>query len=95
MASFTQDEVWDVTLSRPPQREVFNRARCSYLHQDDWREDEYSLETSELSAGSEPESVEHFDFTGCSSLSQEHRLATFQRNKRVSDLFLTFRTYNT
>jgi len=95
VATFTQDEMWNVTLGRPPQRTVFNRVRCAYLHQDDWREDEYSLETSELIAGDEPESVAHFDFTGCSSLSQVHRLAVYQLNRRASDLSLTFQTYNT
>ncbi|RLC83414.1 MAG: hypothetical protein DRI37_10275 [Chloroflexi bacterium] len=95
VATFTKDEVWDVKLSRPNSGDIINRVRASYIHQDDWREDEYCLESSELIDGSELLSEGYFDFTGSGNLGQVHRLCTYQLNKRISDLQISFQVYNT
>jgi len=95
VASFTQDEVWNVTLGRPQRREVFNQVRASYTITDTWQEDEYTLESDELTSGDELLASASFDFTGCASLSQVNRLSVFQLNRNRSDLSLKFKTYNT
>jgi len=95
VAAFDQDTVWDVKFYRPTRSDFFKRVRASYTITETWQEDEYTLESTELSAGEEYESETSFDFTGCTSLSQVHRLATFHLTSRRSDLRVEFSTHNT
>lgn len=94
VAVFTEHEVWGVKFSRPKAAETCNRIRAGYTLTDTWQEDEYTLESPALIAGDEYASEASFDFTGCGSLSQVHRLAVFQLNVRISDLLVSFSSHD-
>jgi hypothetical protein len=103
VASFTESEVWNLSLRRPNSDERFNRIIFTWtkpltdsgLTEDiEWETVESSIEHPNLIANNEELREVSYDLTGCLSLSVARRIAYYLLNQNMNDLEVSFTTYN-
>lgn len=103
--SFSQPEIYNVSISRPESQTTFNVVKANWaqleyknLQGDQWgyeeTQQEYFIEAPELNADGAPYLEKALDLGGFQLLEQAMRVALYTLNSRINDLSISFSVFN-
>ncbi|MEM2899436.1 MAG: hypothetical protein QXT63_01470 [Thermoplasmata archaeon] len=93
IASFEEKEVWGLQIQPLQSQDIINRVTWTWTDPFTWETVTEEIEDPNISQNDEIHEA-NYDLTGCLSYARSKRIATFLLNSRLSDLIVTFNTYN-